>query len=208
MQLLNKAGLLSVPSWYSAGKVAQDSSNIPFGASTMLIFAEHWSGIGVSVCMTGLMCSAVRGPYYAAGRDRGVVQRRAWKRLTALAPPPRRPQQLSTLTCHARRARSSAAVRRVSAGGLRGGEAVAGHPVARQPGGAGQLPGLRELAEGQRGRATRAAPSTRSASPSTRPSSHCMFNSESCNVASCRDTFMLSRCTPPKAVRHCDTLVS
>ena len=32
MQLLNKAGLLNVPSWYSAGKVAQESSNIPFGA--------------------------------------------------------------------------------------------------------------------------------------------------------------------------------
>ena len=38
--------------------------------------------------------------------------------------------------------RSAAAVRRVLAVGLRGGEAVAGHPVARQPGGAGQLPGL------------------------------------------------------------------
>ena len=30
-QLLNKAGLLSVPSWYAAGKVAQEGSSIPFG---------------------------------------------------------------------------------------------------------------------------------------------------------------------------------
>ena len=36
MQILNKAGLLNVPSWYSAGKVAQDSSNIPFGARSQL----------------------------------------------------------------------------------------------------------------------------------------------------------------------------